>query len=210
MGAEGKGSILGALWQGKYYVILVFALVLMITFGTYYFLDARALASSLGQKTSDFDDLNSKYDKLSGDHAALVTSNDDLQKKYNNVSDQFNRLAVEKADLQGSYNSLKSTYDGLNGSVTRMQETSGAVVAMHSDFYEGGPTSNRKNYLEATVYNVGNKKADHITIKARILNADNTTSVSEQRFDNVDALDKRHVKWEYSTAVSLESVWYET
>ncbi len=210
MGAAGKGGILDVLWQGKFYIVLVLALVFMITVGTYYFLDARALGASLSQKSSDFDDLDSKYDKLSDDHTALVNSNADLQKKYNDVNDRYNRLAVEKQDLQSSYNSLKSSYDGLNGTVNRMQETSGAVVALHYDFYEGGPTSNRKNYLEATVYNVGNKRADHITIKAQILNGDNSTSVSEQRFDNVDGLDKRHVKWEYSTAVKLNSVWYET
>ncbi|WP_269445986.1 hypothetical protein [Methanocella paludicola] len=42
------------------------------------------------------------------------------------------------------------------------------------------------------------------------MNADNTTSVSEQTFTDVEALDKRHVKWEYSTSVRLNNVWYET
>ncbi len=205
-----KGSITDVLWRGKFYVVLVFALVLMVVLGTYFFLSARGLSASLSQKTADYDALRGEYDKLTVEHEALVGSNDDLTKKYTNVSDRYNKLAVDNQDLQASYNGLKSSYDGLNNTVTRFQETSGAVVIMRYDFYEGGPVNNRKNYLEATVYNVGNKKAGKITIKGEIVNADNTTSVSEQTFTDVDALDKRHVKWEYSTSVRLNNVWYET
>lgn len=206
----GKGSIQDVLWRGKFYIILAFALMLMIAFGAYYFLDARGLSASLSQKTADYDALNDAHNKLSGDYTALVSSNNDLAKKFNDVNDRYNKLSVDNQDLQSSYNSLRSSFDGLNGTISRFQDTGGALVALHYDFYEGGPTNNRKNYLEATVYNVGNKKADKITIKGQVLNADNTTSISEQTFTNVDALDKRHVKWEYSTAVRLNSVWYET
>lgn len=211
------GSITGILWRGKFYIILSFALLVVLAFGTYFFLDARQLSGSLAQKTSDYNSLNDVYNKLSGDHTALINSNNDLISKYNDVTDRYNKLSVSNADLQNSYNSLnsnytglRSSYDGLNGTVTRVQETSGAVVALHYDFYQSGPSNNRRNYLEATVYNVGNKKADKITIKGRTINADNSTSVNEQTFTGVDPLDKRHVKWDYSTSVSLDSVWYET
>ena len=205
-----KGSIAGILWRGKFYIILAFALLVIFAFGTYFFLDARQLSSSLEQKTTDYDSLNGQYNKLSSDHTALINSNNDLITKYNGITDKYNKLSVSDADLQNSYNSLKSNYDGLNGTVARVQETSGAVLALHYDFYQSGPTNNRRNYLEATVYNVGNKRADTITIKGRVINADNSTSVSQQTFNNVDPLDKRHVKWDYATDVSLDSVWYET
>jgi len=124
---------------------------------------------------------------------------------------------VSDADLQSTYNGLKSNYDGLksgydglNSTVTRLQETSGAVIALHYDFYQGGPSNNRRNYLEATVYNVGNKKIDSVTIKGQIVNGDNSTSISQQTFTNVDPLDRRHVKWDYPTNASLSSVWYDT
>lgn len=205
-----KGNLKDALLRGKFYVVLVFAVVLLVMLGTYFFFSARGLSASLNQKTADYDALSGEFNKLSVEHEALVGSNDDLTKKYTNVSDRYNKLAVDNQDLQASYNGLKSSYDGLNNTVTRFQETSGAVVIIRYDFYEGGPTNNRKNILEATVYNVGNKKANKITIKGEIVNADNTTSVSEQTFTDVEALDKRHVKWEYSTSVRLNNVWYET
>lgn len=206
----GNGNILDLLWQGKFYIILVCALVLMIIFGTFFFLESRGLSASLSQKTADYNALSDEHNRLTVDHEALVSSSNDLTKKYTDVNDRYNKLSIDNQDLQSSYNGLKSSYDGLNGTVGRIQETGGAVIAMHHDFYEGGPSNNRKNYLEVTVYNVGNKKADRIIIKGQIINADNSTSISEQTFNDVEALDKRHVKWEYSTSVQLSSVWYET
>jgi hypothetical protein len=203
MGVEGKDSILDALWQGKFYIILVFLLVIGIMASTYYYLDSKGLKSRLAQKDSDYNGLDDKYNKLSYDYSALVQSNDDLNKRFNDVSDRYNKLSVEDQYL-------KSSYDGLKGSVDRLQETGGSVIALHYDFYEGGPSNNRKNYLEATIYNVGNKRDDWVTIKCQIVNSDNTTSISEQAFSNVDPLDKRHVKWEYSTSTHLGSIWYET
>ena len=206
----GKGGIPGLLWQGKFYIFLVLALLVVLVFGAYYYVDSRQLSSLLDQKTSDYNSLNDVYGKLSNDHSALVNSNNDLILKYNNVSDRYNRLYVDNGDLQSSYNGLKSNYDGINGTISRFQETGGAVIALHYDFYQSGPSNNVKNYLEATVYNVGNKKIDTVTIKGRIDYPNNTTGISQQTFTNVDPLDKRHVKWDYNTSASLDSVWYET
>ncbi len=203
MSVEGRGQILDTLWRGKFYIILVFFIFIAVVFGANYYAYSKGLADQLSQKESDYNGLNDKYNKLSYDHSTLVGSNNDLSRKYTDVNDRYNKLAVDNQDL-------KASYDSLNGMVNRMHETGGAVIALHYDFYEGGPSNNRKNYLEVTAYNVGDKKADKITIKGQIVNADNSTSVSEQTFNNVDALDKRHVKWEYSTAVRLGSVWYET
>ncbi len=203
MGVDGDDGILGVLWRGKFYIILVALLVLAITASAYYFLESKRLASMLSQKESDYNALNDKYNKLSYDHSVLVASNEDLTKKYNDVNDRYNKLSAENQYL-------KSAYNALNETIESFQETGGAVMALHYDFYEGGPSNNRKNYLEATVYNVGDEREDRVTIKCQIINSNNSTSVSEQTFLDVGPLDKRHVKWEYSTDTRLGSVWFET
>ena len=196
-------SVLSVLWRGKFYIILVALLVLAIVAGTFYFMECRRLESLLSQKEADYNALNDKYNKLSYDHSALVANNEDLTKRFNDVSDRYNKLAVEDQYL-------KSAFNALNGTIDRFQESGGAVMAMHYDFYEGGPSSNRKNYLEATIYNVGDKREDWVTVKCQIIYENNSTSISEQTFRDVDPLDKRHVKWEYPTGTHLGSVWFET
>jgi len=203
MGEDGIDGLFKVLWRGKFYIALAFALAITVAIAAYYIFDSRDLSSRLGQKESDYNTLNDNYNKLSYDHSTLVTSNDDLNRRYTDLGDMYNKLAVDNQDL-------KSSYDDLNGKVNRMHETGGPSFAMRYSFYEGGPSNNRKNYLEVWIYNVGDGREDRVTVKARIVNADNSTSVSEQTFNDVDALDKRYVKWEYSTAVHLDTVWYET
>jgi septal ring factor EnvC (AmiA/AmiB activator) len=203
MGEDGVDGLFKVLWRGKFYIVLAFALAITMAIAAYYILDSRDLSSRLGQTESDYNALNDKYDQLSYDHSALVASNEDLNRRYTGLDDKYNQLTVDDEEL-------KSTYNDLNGKVNRMHETGGPSFALRYSFYEGGPSNNRKNYLEAWIYNVGDGREDRVTVKARMVNADNSTSVSEQTFNDVDALDKRYVKWEYSTAVHLESVWYET
>lgn len=76
-----------------------------------------------------------------------MASNEDLTKKYNDVNDRY---------TENQY--LKFVYNALNETIESFQETGGAVMALHYDFYEGGPSNNLKNYLEATVYNVGDER----------------------------------------------------
>ncbi len=203
MGVEGIDNLLHILWRGKFYIVLVLTLAIVASVAAYYFLDSRDLAAKLGQKSADYDDLNDKYNKLSYEHSTLVASNGDLNRRYADVSDRFNKLTVDNQYL-------KASYDDLTSKVNRMREAGGPSIALRYSFYEGGPSSNRKNYLEIWIYNVGDAREDRVTVKARTVNADNSTGVSEQAYTDVDALDKRYVKWEYSTAVKLNDVWYET
>ncbi len=203
MGVEGMDSLFKVLWRGKFYIVLALALAVMAAIAAYYFLDSRGLSSQLSQKSSDFDELNDKYNKLSYDHSTLVAGNEDLTRRYNDVNDRYNKLTVDNQYL-------KASYDDLYNRVDRMNESGGPSIAMRNSFYEAGPSNNRKNYLEIWIYNVGDAREDRVTVKARTINADNSTSISEQAYTDVDALDKRYVKWEYSTAVRLDAVWYET
>ncbi len=203
MGVEGLSGLFKVLWRNKFYIVLALALAATAAIAAYYYLDSKDLSSRLGQKSSDFDELNDKYNKLSYDHSTLVASNDDLSRRYDDVSDRYNKLAVDNQYL-------KASYDDLYGKVGRMNESGGPSIAMRHSFYEGGPSNNRRNYLEIWIYNVGDAMEDRVTVKARTINADNSTSVSEQAYTDVDALDKRYLKWEYSTAVRLDAVWYET
>ncbi len=203
MGDGDKGGLLNVLWRGKFYVVLAFALAITAAVATYYFQDSRDLSSRLSQKESDFTGLNDRYNNLSAEYSALSKSKDDLSRQYDNITGRYNQLAVDDQYL-------KSAYNDLNGKVDRLNESGGPCIAMRFSFYEGGPSNNRKNYLETWLYNVGDGKEDRVTVKARIINADNSTSISEQTFNDVDALDKRYQKWEYSTAVRLDTVWYET
>jgi hypothetical protein len=196
-----KGSLSDTLLQGKYYIILVFALVIMITIGTYFYLDSKGLANRLGQKEADYGALNDTYNALSSEHSALVISNNDMVKRYTDVNGRYNNLSVDNQYL-------KSAYDGLNGTVNRFQETGGVVIALYTNFYQTGTSSNSKKVAEITAYNVGNKKADRVTIKCRVID-NGSTSVSEQTFTNVDPIDKRRSRWEYSNTTQLEAVWVE-
>jgi cell division protein FtsL len=192
---------LNVLWRGKIYIALVFLLLLVTAGLAYFYLDSRGLSSQLGQKQSDYDTLNGTYLQLSLDHSALVNDNKDLKGRYDNLSDRYNRLSVD--DLY-----LRSSYDSLNGTVSRFQETGGVVIALYYSFYQTGSGSGAKKVCEATAYNVGNKRADRLTIKC--LTIDNgSSSTSQQAFTNVDGLDKRHSRWEYNNTTQLDHVWIE-
>jgi len=196
-----KGGVLNVLWRGKFYIALVFALLLVTAGLIYFYLDSRGLSSQLGQKASDYDSLNGTYGQLSRDHSTLVSDNKDLKGRYDNLSDRYNRLSVD--DLY-----MKSSYDSLNGTVSRFQETGGVVIALYYSFYQTGSGSGAKKVCEATAYNVGNKRADKLTIKC--LTIDNgSSSLSQQAFTNVDGLDKRHSRWEYNNTTQLDHVWVE-
>ncbi len=164
-------------------------------------MDSRDLTAQLGQKNSDYNTLNDKYNSLSYNHTILVNANNDLNARFTDVSDRYNKLSVDDSDL-------KSSYEGLNNTVARFQETSGVVMALYFTVYQSGTSSNPTKTVQATAYNVGNKQASQITIKCRtILNG--TSSVTQQTFTNVDALDKRQSKWGYSNDTQIDSVWVE-
>ena len=82
------------------------------------------------------------------------------------------------------------------------------MVSLYYSVYQSGTSSNPKKTVEATAYNVGNKKADRITIKCRTI-INGSSSVSEQSFTNVDAIDKRHSRWDYANDTQIDSVWVE-
>jgi hypothetical protein len=124
-----------------------------------------------------------------------------LTSRFANVSDRYNKLSVDDAYL-------RSSYDGLNSTITRFQETGGVVISLYFSVYQSGTSSNPKKTVEATAYNVGNKKADKVVIKCRTI-VNGSSSVSEQTFTNVDPIDKRHSKWEYSNDSQIDSVWVE-
>jgi hypothetical protein len=202
MGEGGTDSLFKVLWRGKFYIILVFTFMVMAVAGAYFYLDSRDLSSRLSQMDSDLNGINDRYNKLSYDYSELSKNNDDLARRYSDVNDRYNKLAVDDQYL-------RSSYDGLNGTINRFQETGGVVIALYYSFYQAGSQSDPKKVMEATAYNVGNKRADKLTIKCRVIN-NGSTSVSEQAFANVDPLDKRRSRWEYSNTTQLVSVWVET
>ncbi len=201
MGAEGADSIFDILWRGKFTILLTFVLLIAVVVGAYYYLDSRNIASQLSQKNSDYDALNDKYNSLSYNHTTLVNSNNDLTSRFTDINNRYNKLSVDD-----SY--LRSSFDGLNSTIARFQETGGVVIALYYSVYQSGTSSNPKKTVEATAYNVGNAKANKITIKCRTIN-NGTSSVSEQTFTNVDAIDKRHSRWDYANDSQIDSVWVE-
>jgi hypothetical protein len=201
MGSEGADNIIDILWRGKFTILLAFGLLIFIAIGAYYYLDSKSLSSQLSQKDSDYNALDDKYNSLSYNHSALVKDHNDLSTRFTDISDRYNKLSVED-----SY--LRSSYDDLNGTIARFQETGGVVISLYYSVYQSGSSSNPKKTVEATAYNVGNKRADKIIIKCRtILNG--SASVSEQTFTNVDPIDKRHSKWDYANDTQIDSVWVE-
>ncbi len=132
------------MWRGKVYIVLALALALTAAIAAYYIFDARDLSSRLSAKESDYSALDDKYNKLSYDHSVLVTNNDDLNRRYTSLSADYSGLSTDNEALQASY-------DDLNGKVNRMHETGGPCLAMRNSFYEGGPSNNRKNYLEGWI-----------------------------------------------------------
>lgn len=201
MGVDNGTGWMNRLWKLKFIILLAVA-VAILAFTTYYYNDQSSdRAAELSRMTSELDGMNVKYYNLSNEHQALIASHNDLSDRYSNLSDTYNSLSSNES-------SLRSDYDSLSANVARFQETSGSRIALYYRTYKGGTVEEPKIIVEATAYNVGNNKADRLTIKCRVI-FDNQPSLNEQSFTNVAPLDKRSYTWEYQLFTQVESVWVE-
>jgi hypothetical protein len=199
MGADSGPGLLEQLWKHKFIIILALA-VLVLAASTYYFYDlSNDRAAGLSQKCSEYDALNVTYYCLSDEHQALIVSHDNLTDEYQNLSYMYSSLSSNES-------SLKSAYDSLNASVSRIQEKNGPVIALTYRTYRGGTSQEPKLYVEATAYNVGNRKADKFMIMCRVI-FDNQLNLNDTTFTNVEPLDKRTYTWEYSGLTQVDALW---
>jgi hypothetical protein len=107
---KGKG-LMQKLWKGKFYVLLVLALMVAVVIGTYYYLLSNDRAAELVRQGSEY---RSSYENLSANYSALSASNEDLIVRYNNLSDMYNNTT---SDIQ----TLRPAYESLNSSVSKLQ-----------------------------------------------------------------------------------------
>lgn len=102
--------------------------------------------------------------------------------------------------------SLRSDYESLNASVARFQEKDGPLVALCYKIHRGDTPDGPRVFVDATVYNVGDKKADRITIKCKVI-FENQPSVDEHIITDLQPLDKRSISWNYSSYADIDALW---
>ncbi len=200
MVAEDGNGLLHKIWKSKFYIFLILIILIAVVCGVYYYRQSNDRAAELSQEESNFFALNDTYNKLSSDHVALLSAHADLNNKYTNLSDKY-------TDLSNNQSTVYSEYEKLNDSVSKLQEP-GTVIALYYTTYKSGTTEQPNITVEATAYNVGNQRDDTLTIKCRVL-FDGTLSLDEQTFTNVNPLEKRTAKWEFSAMTQVDSVWVE-
>lgn len=195
-------SIREKLWGNKFTIILIMAFAAAIVFLFYYYSVTQSLGAQLNDKQSAYDSLNDKYNKLTFDHNNLVTGNNDLNKKYNDLNDRYNKLSVDHSYLQ-------SSFDIQNNTLARFVEGNGPSIALRYNVYTSGSGDNAKRIVEATAYNVGDRRDDRIFIRCKYISG-GAEKTDSQEFDAINSLEKRSVRWQYSNDTSVESVWVET
>lgn len=201
MGDEKKLGWMNTLWKLKF-VIILGAVVLILAYTTYFYHDqSEGRAADLIQKSSDYDALNTQYLNLTNEHIALIASHNNLTERYDNLSDNYSSLVSNTSSMRSDYDSLKS-------SVGNFTENGGPVIALYYHSYRLGSKDAQKLYVQASVYNVGDNKADRVTIHCRVIYM-GQPSLNDQTFTNIPSLDKRSYTWEFDTLSQLDTVWVE-
>jgi hypothetical protein len=199
MDADNKPGLLFQLWKHKSTIVLAFA-VLALAASTYYLYNqSNDRAAALSQKSSEYDALNVQFYNLSGEHAALIARNDNLSEQFENLSYMYN-------DLSSNASSLRSDYERLNETVGRLQEKGGPLVALCYKIRRVETPDGPRVFVDATVYNVGDRKADRIAIKCKII-FENQPSVDEHVITDLQPLDKRSLSWNYSSYTDIDALW---
>jgi hypothetical protein len=199
MGDDDRPGLLRWLWMYKF-TIALFIATLALAASTYHFYEqSNDNAAALGQKSSEYDALGVRFYDLSGEHAALIASNDNLSERYDNLSLMYNGLMANES-------SVRSDYEKLYGTVDRFQEKSGPLVALYYKIRRGESPDGPRVFVDATVYNVGDSKADRVVIKCKVIN-EYQPSVDEHVVTDLQPLDKRSLSWNYSSYADVDALW---
>jgi hypothetical protein len=199
VGADNKLGLLYQLWKHKFVIAMAFA-VLALAASTYYYYDqSNDRATALGLKSADYDALNATYNGLSAEHAALVASNKNLTERYENLSGRYNYLVSNTSDMRSAYENLSATVGGF-------QETGGAVLALRYEIHRMSTPDGPRVFVDATVYNVGNRKADRVVIKCKII-YENQPDIDEHVITDLGPLDKKTISWNYSSYTDIDALW---
>jgi hypothetical protein len=199
MGADNKLGLLYQLWRHKLAIVLAFAALVLAASTYYYYGQSNDRAAALGQKSSEYDALNDRFYSLSGEHAALIARNDNLSERFENLSYVYD-------DLSSNASSLRSDYERLNETVGSLQEKNGPLVALSYKVRRGESPDGPRVFVDATVYNVGDRKADRVTVKCKII-FENQPSVDEHVIMDLQPLDKRSISWNYSSYADIDALW---
>ncbi|HTX44021.1 MAG TPA: hypothetical protein VMC61_04775 [Methanocella sp.] len=199
MGDDNKLGLLNQLWKHKLIITLAFAVLALAASTIYYHGQSDDRAAALGQKSTEYDALNATYNDLSVEHAALTVSNENLTERYDNLSGQYNNLVSNTS-------SMRTAYENLSATVTRFQETDGASLALSYRISRTNTPDGPRVFVNATVYNVGNKKADYIAIKCKIIH-ENQPDVDEHVITDLGPLDKKSISWNYSSYTDIDALW---
>ncbi len=202
MGADNLLDVNGLLRQASKYkliIVLAFAVLVLAASTCYFYILSNDRAAALSQKGAEYDALSARLYNLSRDHAALVASSQNLSERYDNLSYRYD-------DLCTNASSVMSDYEKLSGMVGRFQEKSGAVLALTYKVRRADTPDGPRVFVDATVYNVGNSKADSFTIKCKII-FDNQPNVDEHVVNGLEPLDKKTITWNYSAFTDIDALW---
>ncbi len=202
MGADNMLDLDGLLRQASKYrviIVLAFAVVVLAASTCYFYGQSSDRAAALSRKGAEYDSLSAQFSNLSRDHTALVASN-------KNLSEQFDNLSYRYDDLYSNASTVISDYERLSGMVGRFQEKSGAVLALTYKVRRADTAEGQRVFVDATVYNVGNSKADSFTIKCKVI-FDNQPNIDEHLVTDLQPLDKRTITWNYSSFADIDALW---
>ncbi len=199
MGDDNRPGLLNQLWKRKIVIALAFG-VLALAASTYYFYDqSNDREKALGLKSSEYDVLSVQYYNLSGEHAVLIANNDNLSERFENLSYVYH-------DLSENESSLRADYERLNSTVYRFQERGGPLVALYYKIRRENTADGPRVFVDATVYNVGDRTADRIVIKCKII-FENQPSIDEHVVTDLKPLDKKSISWNYSSLADIDALW---
>jgi hypothetical protein len=199
MGDDNKPGLLYQLWKHKFIIVLAFAMLVLAASTYYYYSQSNERAAALSQKSSEYDALNVQFYSLSGEHAALIASNENLSERFENLSYMYN-------DLSSNASAIRSDYERLNGIIDRFQEKNGPIIALYYKIRRQETPDGPRVFVDATVYNVGDRKADRIAIKCKVI-FENQPSVDEHVITDLQPLDKKSITWNYSSLTDIDALW---
>ena len=199
MAVDNQLGLLNQLWKAKFIILTAVALIALAALGYHFYQLSNVKTAELSQKSSELDAMNAKYDNLSGEHEALVASHENLSERYENITYLYN-------DLLSNTSTMRSDYANISASLDRFQEKGGAALALAYTVHRVNMPQGPLVFVNVTVYNVGNEKADRIVIKCKTIYQDQP-SVDEHIMTDLDPLDKRTMSWNYSSYADIDAVW---
>lgn len=186
-------------WRHSIHIALAAALLIAAGAAYYYHGQSEGRAADLRQASADYEALSAEYAGAQGDLLALQASHDNLTARYALLSENYTRLLSDTS-------SGRADYDRLKASVDNFTEQGGPAIALYYRSYRSGTGEAKRLYVQATVYNVGDRSADAVTVHCRVIYM-GQPNLNDQAFTDIAPLEKRSYTWQFDVLSQLDTVW---